>query len=42
MTNSPVTTPIVEPWLRGTHTEVPAAGRAILQAPELAFNDLTR
>ena len=32
----------VEPWMRGTHTEVPAAGRAVLHALELAFEDLTQ
>jgi uncharacterized damage-inducible protein DinB len=30
----------VEPWLRGTHTDVPAAGRAVLHALELALDDL--
>jgi uncharacterized damage-inducible protein DinB len=34
------TTPYVEPWLRGTHTDVPAAGRAVLHALELALDDL--
>jgi len=34
--------PYIEPWLRGTHTEVPAAGRAVLHALELALDDLTR
>ncbi len=32
----------VEPWLRGTHTEVPAVARAVLHALELALDDLTR
>ncbi len=40
MSNSPV--PSVEPWLRGTHTDVPAVGRAVLHALELALDDLTR
>ena len=31
-----------EPWLRGTHTDVPAAGRAVLHALELALDDLTK
>jgi hypothetical protein len=35
-------TPYTEPWLRGTHTEVPAAGRAVLHALELALDDLTK
>jgi len=34
--------PYIEPWLRGTHTDVPAAGRAVLHALELAFEDLTK
>jgi uncharacterized damage-inducible protein DinB len=32
----------VEPWLSGTHGEVPAAGRAVLHALELASDDLTK
>lgn len=35
-------TPYIEPWLRGSHTEVPAAGRAVLHALDLAFEDLTK
>lgn len=34
--------PYVEPWLRGTHAEVPAVGRAVLHALDLALDDLTR
>jgi len=34
------TPPSVEPWLRGTHPEVPAVGRAVLHALELALEDL--
>ena len=34
--------PYVEPWLRGTHAEVPAAGRAVRHALDLALDDLTR
>jgi len=30
----------VEPWLRGTHAEVPAVGRAVLHALDLALEDL--
>jgi len=37
-----VTTPYVEPWLRGTHGEVPAVGRAVLHALELGLDDLTK
>jgi uncharacterized damage-inducible protein DinB len=29
-----------EPWLRGTHGDVPAVPRAVLHAPELAHEDL--
>lgn len=36
------TAPYVEPWLRGTHTDVPAAARAVLHALELALDDLTK
>jgi uncharacterized damage-inducible protein DinB len=32
----------VEPWLRGTHAEVPAVGRAVLHALDLALDDLSR
>ena len=42
MTTSPAPTPYIEPWLRGTHVGVPAAGRAVLHALELALDDLTR
>ena len=38
------TTPVsyVEPWLRGTHAEVPAVGRAVLHALDLALDDLSK
>lgn len=42
MDPSPVPTPYTEPWLRGTHTDVPAAGRVVLHALELAVDDLTK
>ena len=42
MSTSPVTTPSVEPWLRGTYTEVPAVGRAVLHALDLAFEDIRK
>ena len=32
----------LEPWMRGTHTEVPAVGRAVLHALELALEDVIR
>jgi uncharacterized damage-inducible protein DinB len=40
MNTSPAPAPYIEPWLRGTHTDVPAAGRAVLHALELAAEDL--
>jgi len=42
MSTSPASTPYVEPWLSGTHTEVPAIGRAVLHAFDLALDDLTK
>ena len=42
MATALVPTPYTEPWLRGTHTDVPAAGRAVLHALELALDDLTK
>jgi uncharacterized damage-inducible protein DinB len=42
MTTYPTPQPYTEPWLRGTHTEVPAAGRAVLHALELSLDDLTK
>jgi uncharacterized damage-inducible protein DinB len=40
MSSTPTSTPYIEPWLRGTHTDVPAAPRAVLHALELALDDL--
>jgi hypothetical protein len=40
MTTSP--TPYTEPWLRGTYADVPAAGRAVLHALDLALDDFTK
>ena len=34
--------PYVEPWLSGSHTEVPAVGRAVLHALDLAWDDLAK
>ncbi len=34
--------PYLEPWLRGTYADVPAVGRAVLHALDLALDDLTR
>jgi len=42
MSTSLVQTPYVEPWLRGTHAEVPAVGRAVLHAFDLALDDLSK
>jgi hypothetical protein len=42
MTTSPVPTAYIEPWLRGTHSDVKAAGRAVLHALELSLDDLTK
>ena len=42
MNTSAPQTPYIEPWLRGTHTEVPAAARAVLHALELAIDDLKK
>jgi uncharacterized damage-inducible protein DinB len=42
MSTPPAPTPYTEPWLRGTHAEVPAVGRAILHAFDLALDDLTK
>jgi uncharacterized damage-inducible protein DinB len=32
----------VEPWMRGTHTNVSAVGRAVIHALELAIEDIAR
>jgi uncharacterized damage-inducible protein DinB len=32
----------VEPWMSGTHSDVPAVGRAVLHAMDLALDDLTK
>lgn len=34
--------PYVEPWLSGTYADVPAVGRAVLHALDLALDDLTK
>ncbi len=34
--------PSIEPWLRGTETDVPAVGRAVLHALQLADEDLRK
>jgi len=42
MSTSPAPTPYIEPWISGTHAEVPAVGRAVLHAFDLALDDLTK
>lgn len=42
MSTSPTPTPTIEPWLRGTHTDVPAVSRAVLHALDLAVEDITK
>ena len=42
MSTSAAPAPYVEPWLRGTHADVPAAGRAVLHALELGLDDLAK
>ena len=42
MSTSPAPAPYVEPWLRGTHSDVPAVGRAVLHALDLALDDLAK
>lgn len=42
MTTSPAAVPYTEPWLSGTHADVPAVGRAVLHALELALDDIRK
>ena len=35
-------TPYTEPWLRGNYADVPAAGRAVLHALDLALDDIAK
>ncbi|MGO9337465.1 MAG: DinB family protein [Terracidiphilus sp.] len=42
MSTSPSTAPYIEPWLRGTHADVPVVGRAVLHALDLALDGLTK
>lgn len=42
MSSSSVSAPYVEPWLSGTHADVPAVGRAVLHALDLALDDLAK
>jgi len=40
--NTTASTPYIEPWLSGTHADVPAVGRAVLHAFDLALDDITK
>jgi len=42
MSTSTSSVPYIEPWLRGTYADVPAVGRAVLHALDLALDDLTK
>ena len=42
MSTSPTSTLYIEPWLRGTYSDVPAVGRAVLHALDLALDDITK
>jgi uncharacterized damage-inducible protein DinB len=42
VTASPAQTPSTEPWLRGNYTDVPATGRAVLHALDLAIEDIRK
>jgi uncharacterized damage-inducible protein DinB len=42
MSTSPTPAPYTEPWLSGTHTDVPAVGRAVLHALELSLDDIRK
>lgn len=42
MSTSATQAPYIEPWLRGTYADVPAVGRAVLHALDLALDDLTK
>ena len=42
MTGTSASEPYIEPWMRGTHTNVPAVGRAVLHALDLALDDLKK
>jgi uncharacterized damage-inducible protein DinB len=42
MSTSAISALYIEPWMRGSHPEVPAVGRAVLHALELALDDLTK
>lgn len=41
-TSTSSSAPYTEPWLRGTHTDLPAVGRAVLHALELSLDDIRK
>lgn len=42
MSDSGKAAPYIEPWMRGTHGETPAVGRAVLHALDLAREDIAK
>jgi uncharacterized damage-inducible protein DinB len=42
MTSTSAPEPYIEPWMRGTHSDIPAVGHAVLHALELAIEDLKK
>lgn len=40
--STPAPAPYVEPWLSGTHSDIPAVSRAVLHAFDLALDDIAR
>ena len=42
MTSESAPEPYIEPWMRGTHADVPAVARAVLHALDLALDDLKK
>lgn len=42
MTSKSAPEPYIEPWMRGTHTDVPVASRAVLHALDLSLDDLKK
>ncbi|MDE3199777.1 MAG: DinB family protein [Acidobacteriota bacterium] len=42
MSASSAAAPYIEPWLRGTYSDVPAVGRAVLHTLDLALDDITK
>jgi len=42
MSSPDIAVPYVEPWMSGTRSDIPAVGRAVLHALDLALDDLTK